>query len=63
MATMRTIDPRTFAAFKRWMAEHAQGREPVKRRRDSHQADIVQALMLEGLLDVRASEHAKASVL
>lgn len=49
IATMRTVDPRTFVAFKRWMAEHAQNREPLKRRRDLLQAQIVQELLDEGL--------------
>ena len=50
MATMRTVDPKTFVEFKHWMAKHAQHREPIKRRRDLHQAKIVQTLMTEGLL-------------
>ena len=50
LATMRTVDPQTFVEFKRWMAEHAQNREPIKRRRDLHQAEIVQELLTEGLL-------------
>lgn len=54
LATMRTVDPQTFVEFKRWMAEHAQHREPVKRRRDLHQAQIVQELLTEGLLGIRA---------
>ena len=53
MAAMRTVDPQTFVEFKRWMAEHAQNREPIKRRRDLYQAEIVQALMTEGLLSTR----------
>jgi hypothetical protein len=53
MATMRTVDPQTFVEFKRWMAEYAQHREPVKRRRDLHQANIVQALLTEGLVSTR----------
>ena len=47
---MRTVDPRTFVVFKRWMAEHAQNREPLKRRRDLLQAQIVQELLDEGLV-------------
>jgi hypothetical protein len=54
LATMRTVDPHTFVEFKRWMADHAQHREPVKRRRDLHQAQIVQELLTEGLLGTRA---------
>lgn len=50
MARMRTIAPAAFVAFKRWMAAEAPHREPIKRRRDARQADIVQALMDEGLL-------------
>ena len=50
MATMRTVDPKTFVEFKRWMAAHAQSREPLKRRRDLLQAQIVQELLDEGLI-------------
>lgn len=50
MALMRTIAPRTFVEFKRWMAESAAQREQLKRRRDMRQADIVQKLLDEGLL-------------
>jgi hypothetical protein len=50
MALMRTIAPRTFVEFKRWMAESAPQRPQLKRRRDLLQADIVQALLDEGLL-------------
>ncbi|GAD24127.1 GSU2403 family nucleotidyltransferase fold protein [Acidovorax sp. MR-S7] len=50
MARMRTIAPAAFVAFKRWMAAEAPHREPIKRRRDARQADIVQALLDEGLL-------------
>ena len=53
LAAMRTVDPQTFVEFKRWMAEHAQNREPTKRRRDLYQAEIVQALLTEGLLSTR----------
>lgn len=49
MALMRTISPVSFVAFKRWLAGR-EGRSPLKRRRDEHQAAIVQALMDEGLL-------------
>lgn len=47
---MRTIAPTTFVAFKRWMAESAPHREPLKRRRDARRADIVQTFLDEGLL-------------
>ena len=50
MATMRTVDPHTFVSFKRWMAAHAQNREPIKRRRDLLQAQVVQELLDAGLL-------------
>jgi len=53
MALMRTIAPDAFVEFKRWMADKAQYREAVKRRRDVLQAEIVQSLMDEGLLLVR----------
>lgn len=54
LATMRTVAPQTFVEFKRWMADHAQHREPVKRRRDLHQAQIVHELLTEGVLGTRA---------
>ena len=50
MALMRTIDPRTFVEFKRWMGSQAPGREHARRNRDLNQARIVQALLDEGLL-------------
>lgn len=50
MALMRTVEPRTFVEFKRWMAEKAPDREAIKRRRDLRQADIVQAMLDDGLL-------------
>jgi hypothetical protein len=50
MALMRTISPAAFVEFKRWMASKAPKREPVKRRRDLRQADIVQALLEQKLL-------------
>jgi hypothetical protein len=50
MAMMRTISPATFVDFKRWMAEKAPAREPLKRNRDRRQADIVQGLLDQGLL-------------
>jgi hypothetical protein len=50
MALMRTVAPKTFVDFKRWMAESAPNRPPPKRRRDLRQAEIVQALLDEGLL-------------
>ncbi|WP_137896155.1 GSU2403 family nucleotidyltransferase fold protein [Ramlibacter sp. 2FC] len=53
MALMHTISPRTFVEFKRWMAESAPQRPQIKRRRDLRQADIVQALLDEGLLTLK----------
>lgn len=50
MARMKTVSPQTFVAFKRWLAEKATNRDPVKRRRDVRQADIVQRLLDEQLL-------------
>ncbi|HTH77955.1 MAG TPA: GSU2403 family nucleotidyltransferase fold protein [Ramlibacter sp.] len=50
MALMRTISPAAFVEFKRWMASKAPKREPIKRRRDLRQADIVQALLDQHLL-------------
>jgi Nucleotidyltransferase len=54
MVLMRTVSPKTFVEFKRWMAEKAVHREEPKRRRDLRQAAIVQALMDEGLLMAQA---------
>lgn len=53
MATMRTVDPKTFAEFKHWMAENAQNRDPMKRRRDLYQANIVRDLLDKGFLTSR----------
>ena len=53
MALMRTIDPAVFVSFKRWMAANAQNRPEPKRRRDVRQADIVEGLLREGLLETR----------
>ncbi|ODS66409.1 MAG: hypothetical protein ABS37_03955 [Acidovorax sp. SCN 65-108] len=50
MAMMRTIAPATFVKFKRWMAEKAPAREPLKRNRDRRQADIVRGLLDQGML-------------
>jgi len=49
MALMRTVAPAVFVAFKRWMAE-LDNRPAGKRRRDSLQADIVQQLLDEKVL-------------
>jgi hypothetical protein len=50
MALMRTVAPETFIHFKRWMAESAPNRAPLKRQRDLRQAQIVQSLLDERLL-------------
>lgn len=50
MAHMVTIAPTAFVGFKRWMAAQARQREAPKRRRDERQADIVQAMLDQGLL-------------
>ena len=50
MAMMRTIAPATFVEFKRWMADKAPAREPLKRNRDRRQADIIQGLLDQGML-------------
>lgn len=55
MALMRTIDPAVFVSFKRWMANEAPNRAELKRRRDRRQADIVDALLKEGLLQAQTS--------
>ena len=53
MALMRTIDPAVFVSFKRWMAANALNRPAPKRRRDVRQADVVEALLREGLVLTR----------
>ena len=58
MALMRTIDPAVFVSFKRWMAENAQNRPEPKRRRDVRQADIVEGLLREGLLQTQVPSAA-----
>lgn len=50
MATLKTVSPQTFVEFKRWLADKADNRDPIKRRRDQRQADIVQNLLNERLL-------------
>lgn len=50
---MRTIDPAVFVSFKRWMASNAQNRPEAKRRRDVRQADVVDGLLREGLVQTR----------
>lgn len=48
MARMTTLHPRSFAEFKRWMANQPD-REPLKRRRDLLQAEAVEWLLSERL--------------
>lgn len=57
MTLMRTIAPETFVQFKRWMADKAPDRPEPKRRRDQRQADIVQALLDDGLLVSQAGRR------
>ena len=60
MALIRTIDPTVFARFKRWMADNAKYRPDAKRRRDVRQAEILEALLEEGLLLTQvAATHRK----
>lgn len=54
MTLMRTISPQAFIEFKRWMVTHVPQRMEAKRRRDQHQADIVQTLLDRGLLATAA---------
>ncbi len=49
MALMRTIQPKVFVEFKRWMSG-LPDREPIKRQRDAAQAKAVQVLLDEELL-------------
>lgn len=57
MTLMRTIAPEAFVEFKHWMAEKAPQRPEPRRRRDRHQADIVQKLLDEGLLVSQAGKR------
>lgn len=57
MALMRTIAPEAFVEFKHWMADKAPHRPEPKRRRDRRQADIVKALLDEGLLVSQAGRR------
>ncbi|OWQ48397.1 hypothetical protein CDL60_07435 [Roseateles noduli] len=54
MALMRTIDPVTFVQVKRWISDKSD-RNVVKRIRDRHQAEVVQALMDAGRLRSKLS--------
>lgn len=48
MARMETISPQAFVKFKRWLADQAD-RDPLRRKRDDLQADLVEELVLEYL--------------
>ena len=48
MARMETIDPLVFVRFKRWMANQP-GRDTLKRKRDTLQAEVVEELTEEYL--------------
>jgi len=43
MARMNTVSPTVFSKFKRWMANQ-ENREPLKRQRDSLQAELVEEM-------------------
>ncbi len=49
MTLMKTIDPKTFADFKAWMAS-LPDREPLKKIRDKLQSEAIYALLAEGRL-------------
>ena len=53
MALMRTVDPKVFVDFKRWLAAKAPDRPADKRQRDARQADIVENLINESRLQSR----------
>ncbi len=53
MARMNTLDPIAFARFKRWMSE-LQDRDPLKRRRDALQAQLVEAVARDYLPHLRS---------
>ena len=44
MARMNTVDPRAFVRVKRWLAARKE-RDPLKRRKDRLQADVVDSLI------------------
>jgi hypothetical protein len=48
MARLSTLHPASFADFKRWMAEQPD-RDPIKRRRDRLQAEVVSDLLANRL--------------
>lgn len=48
MARMNTLEPKTFVRFKRWMGS-LDDRDPLKRRRDISQADVVEAMLRDYL--------------
>ncbi len=50
MAQMNTIAPQSFVDFKKWLANQ-KTREPIKRSRDKLQAQAVEQLISDGLLN------------
>lgn len=55
MARMNTVHPLAFARFKRWLAERPD-RDPLKARRDTLQADTVEALVQDYLPQLAAMQ-------
>jgi hypothetical protein len=65
MARIRTVSPIAFCAFKRWMAAQPE-RDPMKKSRDSLQADMVEQVVHEFLphleSDAELGSSSKASL-
>ncbi len=61
MATMHTIDPLVFMEFKDWMSSLTH-RNPLKRRRDALQAQVVKEMLQEGLLVSMVTDEFSLSV-
>jgi hypothetical protein len=53
MARMNTVDPRAFVRVKRWLAAR-KDRDPLKRRKDRLQADVVDSLIENYLPQLQA---------
>lgn len=60
MARMNTVHPLLFAAHKHWMSE-LESREPLKKRRDLLQANLVQELVEQYLPHLTDTTHAPCS--
>ena len=58
---MRVPDPRAFALHKSWLSERTE-RDPVKKRRDAAQADLVATLMATRLPHLRFDDGALAAL-